>query len=50
MEWTVSDVDQGYYWIILVDGDVMLRQHPIPFTDRREAVRGAERLNKRDFG
>lgn len=49
MQWTVSDIDEGYYWVILVDGDTMIRQHPIPFTDRREAVRAAVRLNARDF-
>ena len=49
MEWTVSETDTGYFWVVLGDGDKTVKTHPIPFTDRREAVRAAERLNQRDF-
>jgi hypothetical protein len=46
--WTVSDEDTGYFWAILVEDDRMLKQHPIPFTDIREAHRAVARLNARD--
>lgn len=46
--WTVTAADAGYYWVMLVDSGMMLKQHPIPFTDEREARRAAARLNVRD--
>jgi hypothetical protein len=50
MRWTVTGIDQGYYWVMLVaDDDHMVKMHPIPFQDAREAQHAADRLNKNYF-
>jgi hypothetical protein len=41
--------ENAKHHVVLVDGEgIVERVHPIPFEDRREAVRAATRLNLRD--
>lgn len=50
MKWTITHHEDGNYRVGLVgDDDSVLREHPIPFADIREAHRAVDRLNKRDF-
>ena len=39
----------GQFWVTLSDEHgVVIKTHPLPFTDKREADRAAARLNVRD--
>jgi hypothetical protein len=46
--WYVYDENGRYHVMLVGEGGAVLRTHPIPFTDRRDAVRAAARLNVRD--
>lgn len=49
-EWIVTEAtenDGGQWVLVLISTDgTCLREHPIPFTSDRDALRAAARLNK----
>lgn len=47
--WEVTRAEDSFYLALVDDANEVKHTHPIAFDNARDAQRGADRLNKRDF-